>query len=291
MALVEEIRELLELPGLDPYAVIVMACFWEALYRIVSILIVLIDAFFPALVVKGKGDSERLMKCGGSYAVALVHAAVMTYRAGHHFLALLPAPPRVQFATLSDLDVGDEWVDIGQAVERTNLLFASWLLYDLAHVAWSYPQLGGADMVAHHAGFFGAACVCGIHRILPFPFAWLLLGEISSIPLNMRFFFIATGRSDGKAMRLTNITFAVLFFAARILLYGWGLYHLWTQRTAVLALATPHPKFGAAIIKRPLLLLVLSLLVCGYVLNLSWFEKVVKMARGIKIMRKKPKRS
>ena len=40
-----------------------------------------------------------------------------------------------------------------------------------------------------------------------------------------------------------------------------------------------------------LLLLVLSLLGCGYVLNLSWFDKVVKMARGIKVMRKKPKRA
>ena len=52
MALLE-IRELLELPGLDPYAVIVMACLLEAPI-VVSILIVLLDAFFPAPVVKAK---------------------------------------------------------------------------------------------------------------------------------------------------------------------------------------------------------------------------------------------
>jgi hypothetical protein len=288
----DELMELLTLPGLDPYAVIVVACMWEALYRILSIAIILVESIFPRSLILAGGDRVRLTQCGGSYAVALVHAVVMTCRSGAHLYDLRSAPPAVQFSTLNNLELSaDAWAETAQGVERTNLLFAAWLLYDLAHVLWSYPSLGGVDMVAHHLGFLGASAVCGTHRILPFPFAWLLFGEISSIPLNLRFFFIATGRSDSRAMRATNTTFALLFLLARVVLYGWGLYHLFVHREAVLALAAPQASYGGAIIARPLLLLVLSLLGCGYILNLSWFDKVVKMARGIKVMRKKPKRA
>lgn len=52
------------------------------------------------------------------------------------------------------------------------MLFASFLLYDVAHVLAAFPRLGGADTALHHVGFLGCAYFNGSRRVLAFPFAW-----------------------------------------------------------------------------------------------------------------------
>ena len=51
-------------------------------------------------------------------------------------------------------------------------------------VPWSYK--GGADVVAHHVLFALASYVCGSNRVFPWPLAWLIIGELSTLPLNLR---------------------------------------------------------------------------------------------------------
>ena len=240
---------------------------WELAYRLAQFLIDRL-AHTPGFVLDAS-LMKKLKTCGPSYVIALVHALIMGARGSWHVLQLVKAPTAVQLAIPAP---SDPLFAAAAATEKTNLLFFSWLLFDVVHIGVVFPTLGGLDMVAHHAGFMLASLVCGTHRLLPFAFAWLLCGELSTIPLNLRWLLIHTGRGESAALRLTNLTFAVLFFAARVVGYGAGLAHLWAVRAEVLALEER--------VARPLLLLVLALLVAGYALNLAWMRKIVHMATG-----------
>jgi len=238
---------------------------WEVLHRVLTLLI---GRAVGAGVVLPAGSSEKLRAQGASYAVSLVHASILSARGVWHVLSLLAAPTMAQ---LSIPDAADgPFHAAAAATEATNIIFLSYLAYDLLHLLAAFPKLGGADTVAHHAGFIGASLVCGSHRILPFAFSWLVCGEISTIPLNARWFLLTSGRGESVALRATNLAFAGSFFLARILVYGLGLWHLWVSREALLGLER--------LVARPLLLLVIVLLVGGYGLNLVWMRKIFAMA-------------
>lgn len=242
------------------YRVAVAVVAWEALYRLSSYM----------LRSRCATEHDKLRRQGASYVVALVHAAIMASRGSYHVLRMLSAPTAVKLAIPS---AASAWYAVACETETTNVLFLSWLLYDVLHVATAFPALGGVDTVAHHLGFISASLICSTHRILPFPFSWLLCGELSSIPLNVRWFLINSGRGDTAALRMANVAFASTFFASRVVVYGAGLAHLWAVRAEL---------FGAldGLVERPLLLLVLGLLVAGYGLNLVWMRKIVSMALG-----------
>jgi hypothetical protein len=129
-------------------------------------------------------------------------------------------------------------------------------------------------MIAHHVGFITAAFVCGSGRILPFPFAWLICGEVSSPFLNLRWYLKLLG-GDSLTMKVTNAVFALLFFVSRVVVYGLGLIHLVTHRAIWM---------GESLNDVPpqLLLLVVSLLFGGYLLNLTWWSTVFRMGMGWK---------
>ena len=130
-------------------------------------------------------------------------------------------------ASLLALDFGDRllvtdtpspyWPLAGYAASLTVYeyfahAFLGWLCYDVLHVFTHFPQLGGGDTIAHHLGFVCLTCLGSAHRVLPFSVAWLLLGEVSSLPLNARWFLINTGRGATKAMDMANASFAISFF-------------------------------------------------------------------------------
>lgn len=267
--------------GLQPVPVFIAAACWELCYRIVAIAIILTYEWCPWLVRKGF-DKDKLLSRGGIYAIALIHATIMAVRGAGHVRAMRLAPAAVQLAFPDDAE--DPWYEPAAAVELTNLLFFSWLTYDLGHMILQYPILGAGDAVMHHIGFMSTSYICATHRILPFPFAWLLVGELSSIPLNLRWFILNTGRSETPAMRTVNVAFACTFFATRIVIYGLGMIHLWTVRQELQALA------DTGVIARPLLLLVIVLIAAGYLLNMAWFTKILRMARGERFYRKVPKK-
>ena len=123
--------------------------------------------------------------------------------------------------------------------------------------------------------------VCDYHLLLPFPFGWLLVGELSSIPLNVRWMLIQISKSaqpsagrnwTTRYTTVVNYAFAITFFASRVVVYGLGLAHLLRVRDELFGLRSR--------VASPLLYLVLGLLVGGYVLNLMWMRKIVQMAVG-----------
>ena len=72
------------------------------------------------------------------------------------------------------------------AAETTNIIFLSWLCYDLVHIGAMYPTLGGVDTLVHHVAFMLASVSCAAYRLFPFPFSWLIACELSSPFLNIR---------------------------------------------------------------------------------------------------------
>ena len=161
------------------------------------------------------------------------------------------------------------------------MIFLSWLLYDILHMVFQFPALGGFDMISHHIGFILSACICGSCRALPFAFGWLIIGECSSIFLNIRWFLIVTGRGASALLHASNVAFAVAFFLARIVAYALGVAHLGYHRQDLLS----TPGFGCC--SKPLLYLVLGMLAPAYGLNLVWMSKIVRVARGGSKMHKK----
>jgi len=241
-----------------------LICFvgWEVLYRVCGLLF---SRYATHLVVEGgSGSAAKLVKSGPSYAVSLLHAMLMSAFGVLHVAQMLPSPPYAKLSIVDD--PSDPWHAATTAIETTNYFFLSYVLNDLLHVLVAYPNLGGADVLLHHAGFIATSCLCSTYRILPFAFGWLLLGEFSTLPLNIRWFRLTSGRTAV----VTSWLFAATFLVARILVNGAGLAHLWATREPLLQLAVP----------RPLLLAVLALVAASYLLNLFWFKKIVAMAAG-----------
>ena len=241
-----------------------LLCFigWELLYHLFRLLF---RRHASHLVLEGgSGSATKLVKSGPSYMVSLVHCLLMSFRGMLHVAQMLPSPQYAKLTVVDDRD--DPWHAATTAIETTNFFFVSYLLNDLLHVVVNYPSLGGADVVLHHTGFVVTSFLCAAFRFLPFTFGWLLLGELSTVPLNVRWFLLTSGRSAAVASWL----FAATFLAVRVLAYGAGLWHLWASREELLLLEVP----------RPLLLTVLALIAGSYALNLFWFKKIVAMAAG-----------
>ena len=90
------------------------------------------------------------------------------------------------------------------------------------------------------------------------------------MPLNLRWFWVQTGRGATRAMSATNWAFAVTFFLCRIVLFGYGLAHMAEHRGLVAGLVRECPPLGGVVL----------LLAAGYGLNVVWFKQIVDVALG-----------
>ena len=214
-----------------------------------------------------------MLQDGPSYFCAALHAVIVAQFGCRHVSELLYAPPMAQFRIPSDEE--DPWYGATSATELTNLIFLSWLLFDLAHVVCSRGRLGGADMIGHHVGFILAAVICGSGRVLPFQFAWLICGEFSTPLLNLRWYLKLIGLNDSPTMKVTNALFAIFFFVSRVIMYGFGLVHLIIHRAVWM-----NGDLNG--VPPTLLAMVVLLLFGGYALNLMWWNKVFRMGMGWK---------
>ena len=259
------------------FPVVAGAVCWELLYGACGFALRRLAAT-PGVVLSDPGASkEKLARLGASYVVALVHALLVGLRGVWHVYALLDAPIG---AKLAIPDASSPWHAAAAATETTNVLFLSWLLYDLAHVLLSFPALGAADTVAHHAGFICASAICGAHRILPFAFGWLIVGELSSPLLNVRWLLIQSGRGASPLLQRVNVGFALAFVAFRVALGAAGMAHLAVHRAALSVLDNVVPSALLALV-------LVVFLPAGYSLNLVWLSKIAKMARGTDAKKKK----
>uniref|UniRef100_A0A7S2JKM7 TLC domain-containing protein n=1 Tax=Haptolina brevifila TaxID=156173 RepID=A0A7S2JKM7_9EUKA len=240
--------------GIHGWAITAFFLLWEALYQLCK------------LVAARRGSQwVKVARLGGSYLTAFLNACICSVLGLWILLAyLLFAGSRERALVLDD----------GPAVGVVYIAaqsFMGWLLMDCVHLLTHFPTLGGVDMVLHHVAFLITAALGYGYRVVPFVCGWLLLGEVSSVPLNIRWYLIQSGRGESHALTLTNYSFAVCFFVCRILLLNAGLVDLFVELRPVL-LAPPCNAEAWAVNTFCALLVGCSLL------NMYWMGKIVQMA-------------
>jgi len=154
----------------------------------------------------------------------------------------------------------------GRYAYYTGAIFIADIIVDGIFVLRHYPALGDATIVFHHGLFLLCGCVSFANALYPFPLAWLLMGEASTIFLNVRWWLITTDRGDGRAIKLTCWALALTFGLTRCVLFLWGV----SQIRVDVAVAGGANKTAA--------MLVASTLPVAGVLNLVWFTYIVPMA-------------
>lgn len=297
---------------------------WEMTYRIVKFLMrqLLGTTNFTTTNDANSYDTssrgrtlQTLLTCGPSYAVSTVHAIIVTARGCTHLLQLWDASPYDKFVippdftttTLQDDNTMMNYRGAHLLVARTNIIFVSYLLYDVYHVLHQYPKLGKVDTVLHHVLFIVCSFINGTYGIMAFAFGWLIVGEASTILLNVRWLLIQlSGRSsissssggggggdsisDGKSsssssgssgsgsttvvlLDTINILFVITFLIVRVLIYTLGVVHLLIMHGRSIIMVLPQTTY----VPRILLGITCGCILLGWGLNLIWGMKIMAM--------------
>ena len=184
--------------------------------------------------------------------------------------------------------------DTRDMLEFMNWVFLGYLVQDTVHMVRAYPRLGKLDMVAHHVVFTVASVVHGVSQTMMLPFTWLLLGELSTPLLTVRWSIqsgayatksdwvikvakalgykgdaVATHKNAGKQLEFFNgVCLMITFFSVRIVAYSIGYSHMLYVRYTGLIDAVPRS------VAWPLN----ALVGCGAGLNAYWFSIMIRKA-------------
>ncbi|CAB9513304.1 TLC domain [Seminavis robusta] len=251
-------------------AMVVFASIFEVSSRILQSLLWTTNN--PGVALEKK-HIPTLIRQGPSYIVSLVHCVVNGYRGIVGLVALHHASPAVKLVSPPALVEYERHI---HHVEVSNTIFFAYLVFDLFHMLRLYPKLGGMDMVVHHLVFLTCSIINGSYEILPYPFCWLIVGEISTTFLDIRWALIKTGRGGTNMFQLVQYLFALTFFLTRVVVYWLGVVELFHQRSVLMDIVwsghVPGVFMGTTLL----------FIGAGSVLNLVWFQKIVAMALSSK---------
>mmetsp|Transcript_21187 Transcript_21187/g.44730 ORF Transcript_21187/g.44730 Transcript_21187/m.44730 type:complete len:322 (-) Transcript_21187:24-989(-) len=290
-------------------------CMWEALYHIARIVLKLGLSKFPHRILDSSlfstGDDERktngnknghhnksattnrssrledakrtLLQRGPSYVVSFFHSVYVTGRGFMHLYHLWNAS-KIEKVLISGKEVLDSYRWAHLDVTRSNTLFLAYLIYDLVHILFQYPKLGGIDTIAHHALFASCSIINGTYGVLPFAFGWLIVGEASTIFLNTRWFLLKSGRESSDLLSKINNLFAATFFLTRIGIYSLGIidlfYFSFPELQSLPAMSgVPIPFLG----------MTCGCVLLGWALNFLWGFKIFSMMSMVGGKKKKTK--
>jgi hypothetical protein len=229
----------------------------------------------PATTKKLQEIKHNLIDRGPSYATSQIHAIYASSRGILHLYnlqsvsnldkLLIPSQHMINNVTTTP-----RWMHL--QVATTNTIFLSYLMYDLLHVSLQYPKLGGVDTILHHVLFAICSVINGTYGIMAYPFGWLVVGEISTIFLNWRWFLLKSGREEGVWIKLVNGLFAFSFFVTRNVIYSCGMVHLlWFSLEEVKSLpeasGVPLGWFSMTV----------GCMFLGWALNFVWGWKILNM--------------
>ncbi|KAL7497164.1 hypothetical protein ACHAWT_005327 [Skeletonema menzelii] len=257
--------------------------FWEILFQISQFAIKVASTKYSKVIVNAKNvnsDEAMATLCeqGPSYVVSFVHSMYVTARGMMHLYSLWNA------SNMDKIFIGPEGSDYRVAhleVARTNILFTAYLFYDMIHILHQYPKLGAGDTMAHHMLFAFCSIINGTYGIMPFQFGWLIVGELSTIFLNWRWFLLKSGRHAGSLLENINSMFAGSFFLCRIGIYTAGIVHLYIFSMSELK-SLPSPDVSGVPLSA--LGITCGCMLLGWLLNLCWGTKILK-----KVARARPK--
>ena len=236
-----------------------------------------IDNINDATNPKYETARHTLLHRGPSYLVSFLHSIYATCRGCMHLYELWNAShidklliPDLSIVT--SITIPNYYRAAHLHVAQTNLLFLAYLLYDLCHVLHQYPKLGGLDTILHHILFASCSFINGTFGVMAFCFGWLVVGEGSTIFLNIRWYLLKSGRDKGIWIDRINGLFALTFFITRIGIYSAGmihvLYYSWEE-----VLSLPE----ACGVPWSMLGLTCGCMILGWVLNFVWGYKILSM--------------
>lgn len=255
----------IEFVGIEYQFFALLLLSWEALYQVLKLAV-------------SRSSHPKFAETGQSYVVSFINCTQCTLVGGYYLLRFVSSGSPVLWAYLDEKDPG---AGFANEMKHAAHYFLSWMTHDLIHMISFYPTLGGKDQLVHHSGFI---CLCALlmgYNIFPGVAPWLLFSEVSTIPLNIRWFLINTGRGDGTAIGVANGSFVGLFFISRVVLYWTGFAYLF-RVSMPLVLAPPY-------LAPPLLVYTLvGAIGGGALLNAYWLVLVVKMAMRPKGKKPKP---
>lgn len=216
---------------------------------------------------------DILSEQGPAYLVSTIHALYVTKRGLEHLHGLLHAPVARKLLhpyenePLAPLEA--PFVAESERVLWTNLVLAGYLTTDLLHVVKQYPRLGKMDTICHHVAFLTCAIIAGVYCLNPFMFGWLILGEASTPFLNARWLLIKMGRGSSWYFGAVETMFGVLFIVTRLFVYVIGLIH---QLYIIRYVPSTVPRWAVIFCS--------GCIVAGFILNMTWLNKIYKLASG-----------
>ena len=117
----------------------------------------------------------------------------------------------------------------------------------------------------------------GRYQMLIYTFNWFMIGELSTVFLNVRWILIKAGQGQTTTFKIIQNLFALSFFITRIIIYTRGVYEWWIGKRPILTDIVSQGHVPAL----PMLSIACSILF-GWLLNLFWFYKILMMGRGRK---------
>jgi len=143
-------------------------------------------------------------------------------------------------------------------------IFGGFLQYDLCwiiyHIGEDYDD---ASALIHHVLFLAVTHYNLRMKFFLRPFAWLILAELSTPFLHLRWYMAVTNQKGSPWYTFFSAMFAVTFLVTRVMGYTWGLWDMWWQGSHFWI----HSPVGAYY--------VVAAIHLGYALNLFWGVKVV----------------
>ncbi|KAL6784458.1 hypothetical protein ACKKBF_B01870 [Auxenochlorella protothecoides x Auxenochlorella symbiontica] len=191
-----------------------------------------------------------------------LHAVVLSSAAGYLFLCT---------------DLFSDSKEFGDPVIlRMNPLSTAALGYslgyfstDLVMLCAHYPDFGGAEMGLHHVAAWMSIAVSGIHEEGHL-YTLALLGTECTTPfINARWMLDAVGLRSSRIYLVNGLALVADWFVIRILLFLWFFAHMYTHSDEIYLVSVPC------------IILLLTVPVLLFTLNLFWFFKILAGARKL----------
>lgn len=139
-----------------------------------------------------------------------------------------------------------------------------YFLSDIAMIFWFYPALGGMEYVLHHLLSMGALVYAMLFRSGQIYTYLVLLSEITTPGINLRWYLDAAGMKKSKAYVANGVAIFLTWLVARVLLFMYVFFHIYVHYDQIKLLTS----FGYVLI------LIAPCVLGG--LNLMWFGKITR---------------
>ncbi|KAJ4880981.1 P-loop containing nucleoside triphosphate hydrolase protein [Raphanus sativus] len=135
-----------------------------------------------------------------------------------------------------------------------------YFIADLGMIIWLYPSLGGSEYIFHHC-LSGVAVAYSLFSGEAQLYTYMVLpSEVTTPEINLRWYLDISGLKLSKAYLINGVAIFLAWLTARILLFIYMFYHVYTRYDQVVVMHT----FGY--------LLVFVVPIALSVMNLMWFE-------------------